>query len=65
MEALERHCADGGENEASRSLLWSSFRAAQYFCRVGNVAEARREITRARRRSTSPMLDDLLARCGR
>ena len=65
MVALERRCADGGENEASRSLLWSSFRAAQYFCRVGNVAEARREIARARRRSTSPMLDDLLARCGR
>jgi len=63
MQALERRATDGGENEASRALLWSSYRAAQYFCRAGNPAEARREVAQARRRSTSPLLDEL-ERCG-
>lgn len=65
MDAMERRCSDDGENEASRSLLWASFRAAQYFCRTGNRDEARREVALARRRSTSPMLDEILARCGK
>jgi transmembrane protein TMEM260 (protein O-mannosyltransferase) len=62
MAALAR-LDDGGENEAGRALLFANYRAAQYFCRVGNLAEARREVAAARRRSTSPLLDELLARC--
>ena len=63
MAALERLAADGGENEAGRTLLYAHYQAARYFCRAGNPTEVRREVALARRRSTSPMLDELLARC--